>query len=160
MVAGLRSTLAAAGTDIEAETAKMRLILFSEPVSPGGDFECEVMLDKLDDSLDQALRDGFKGLWASGDMTWEFGPKRDFSKLLQYELGLEALFRERRELCGICQYHTDTLPHEAMQQSLLVHPAIFINETLVHTNPHYLKSAWPADLQTKHKLDQMIASLS
>ncbi len=35
------------------------------------------MLHKLEDALDQALSDGYKGLWATGDMTWEFGSEKN-----------------------------------------------------------------------------------
>src|ERR1700749_235490 len=58
MVAGMRSTLAAMGIDVESEIAKERLILSSEPVSSGGDFDSKAMLGKLEDSLDEALKDG------------------------------------------------------------------------------------------------------
>ncbi len=159
MVAGMRSTLAAMGVDVVSEIAKARLVLSSETVSTGEEFNSKLMLDKLEDSLNQAINDGYKGLWASGDMTWEFGPSKDFSKLLEYELGLEELFNKRKELCGICQYHRDSLPQDALRQSLLVHPSIVINDTLRHINPHYLKSSWPADLNTNHQLDELIAKL-
>lgn len=155
MVAGLRSTLAAFGIDVISEQAKSRLILSSAPVSPG-EFNGEAMLEKLGQSLDQAINDGYKGLWASGDMTWEFGPRKDFSKLLEYELGLEKLLMERKELCGICQYHKDTLPQDVLRQSLLVHPGIVISDTLSRINPHYLKFSWPAETD---KLDELISAL-
>lgn len=158
MVAGMRSTLAAMDIDV-AELAKDSLILSSDTVSPGGNFDSDVMLGKLEDLLDQAMNDGYKGLWASGDMTWEFGPQKDFSRLMEYELGLEDIFHRRKELCGICQYHHDTLPRDAMRQSLLIHPTLVINETLKFVNPHYLRSNWPADLTTNGKLDEMIAEL-
>jgi hypothetical protein len=158
MVAGMRSTLAAMDIDI-AQVTKDNLILTSEPVSSGGNFNSELMLGKLEDLLDQAMKDGYKGLWASGDMTWEFGPANDFSKLMEYELGLEEVFRRRKELCGICQYHHDTLPADAMRQSLLIHPTLMISETLKLINPYYLKSNWPTDLNTREKLDEMIAEL-
>ena len=158
MVAGMRSTLAAMDLDI-AEVTKDSLILSSDPVSSGWDFNSEAMLGQLEDLLDQAIKDGYKGLWASGDMTWEFGPSKDFSKLMEYELGLEEIFRRRKELCGICQYHNDTLPQDAMRQSLLIHPTLVINETLKIINPYYLKSNWPTDLDTHEKLDEMIADL-
>jgi hypothetical protein len=158
MVAGMRSTLAAMNIDV-AEVTKDSLILSSETVSPGGEFNCDVMLGKIEDLLDQAIKDGYKGLWASGDMTWEFGPAKDFSKLMEYEVGLEDLFHRRKEFCGICQYHHDTLPRDAMRQSLLIHPTIVINETLKIINPHYLKSNWPTDVYTNNRLDTMIAEL-
>lgn len=118
------------------------------------------MLAQLEQSIDQALQDGYKGLWASGDMTWEFGPKRDFSKLMEYELRLEDVFSRRPEFCGICQYHKDTLPNDAIRQSLLLHPGIVINETLSRVNPHYLKSSWPVDSTMHRQLDKMIDMLS
>jgi MEDS: MEthanogen/methylotroph, DcmR Sensory domain len=88
--------------------------------------------------VDQALNEGYAGLWATGDMSWEFGPKKDFSKLLAYEWRLEELFSKHPTLCGICQYHKDTLPREIAHQGLLTHQAIFINDTLSRLNPHYV----------------------
>jgi hypothetical protein len=158
MVAGMRSTLAAMDMDV-AELIKDSLILSSDTVSPGAAFDSEVMLGKLEGILDQAIGDGYKGLWASGDMTWEFGASKDFSKLMEYEVGLEKVFHRRKELCGICQYHGDTLPREAMRQGLLIHPTLVVNETLKIINPHYLKSNRPADLNTHEELDEMIAEL-
>ena len=160
MVAGMRSTLASIGIDVSYEIAKARLVLSSEPVSSGREFNSEVMLIKLEDSLNQALNDGYKGLWATGDMTWEFGPEKNFTKLLEYEWGLEELFKLRKELCGVCQYHRDTLPMEAMRHSLLTHPAVVINDTLFHINPHYLKSTLHREQsKTNYELDEMITVL-
>lgn len=159
MVAGIGSTLAALGIDVVSEISCGRLVLSSEPVTIDGEFNIEVMLSQLEDSINQAVSDGYKGLWASGDMTWEFGPKKDFSKLMEYELKLEEMFSRRKELCGICQYHQDTLPTNVMQQSLLVHQQLVINETLIRINPYYLKSIWPANENIINKLDEMIVKL-
>jgi hypothetical protein len=139
MVAGLRSYLAAAGVDVAAEAAKNRLILSSDQQHlADGRFDIDLMLRTLENLLDNALRDGCAGLWAVGDMTWELGPQRDPATLLEYEWRLEQIFHRRPELRGICQYHADTLPREIMRQSLLVHPSIFVNQTLSLINPHYL----------------------
>jgi hypothetical protein len=158
-VIGMGSTLASAGIDLASEITQGRLVLSSDPVSTDGVFNITMMLEKLEDALSQALKDGYKGLWASGDMTWEFGPEKDFSKLMEYELKLEEVFSRRKELCGICQYHKDTLPEEAVMQSLLVHRGIIVSDTISHLNPHYLKSAWPVDTDTSLKLDEMLAAL-
>lgn len=159
MVAGMRSTLAALGTDVESEIAKTRLILSGEPVSPDGEFNSTEMLSQLESALDDAIKDGFKGLWASGDMTWEFGPKQDFSKLVDYELQLEELFNKRKELQGVCQYHKDTLPLNVMRQSLLVHRSVIISDTISRMNMHFKKSLWPADLNTIRQLDASILTI-
>jgi MEDS: MEthanogen/methylotroph, DcmR Sensory domain len=105
-----------------------------------GCFDVDRMMSTLEDALDQALTDGYEGLWATGDMSWEIGPQKDFSKLLEYEWRLEEFFRKHPALGGICQYHADTLPREVLRQGLLTHPSIFINETLSQVNPHYLRA--------------------
>jgi hypothetical protein len=161
MVAGLRSRLVALGVDVMNETAKTRLVLSSNPVtSADGDFDVDLMLQNLEDAVDQALNDGHKGLWATGDMTWEFGPERNFAKLVEYELRLEKLFHKKPGLCGICQYHLATLPQQAARQGFLTHPSFFINQTLSRLNPHYAPFDPPGD-QTipSPELDAMIAAL-
>jgi hypothetical protein len=141
MVAGLRSSLAAIGIDVESDVAKARLLLSSESIaSADGDFNVEIMLDMLEGALDQALSDGYEGLWATGDMTWEFGCEKNFAKLMEYEYRLEELMQKRPELSGVCQYHQDTLPRDVTRQALLTHRMIFINETLSRVNPHYVPS--------------------
>jgi hypothetical protein len=140
MVAGIRSYLSAIDVNVAEEIEKGRLVLSSElPASENG-FDIDLMLFTLEDALNHALNDGYKGMWATGDMTWEFGPEKDFAKLLEYEFRLEELFLSRSELRGICQYHRDTLPPDAMRHGLLTHQTIFINDTLAHLNPHYTQS--------------------
>jgi len=161
MVEKMRSCLTAAGVDVANAIAKDRLVLSSETaVSADGSFDADIMMHKLEEALDQTLKDGFKGLFATGDMTWEFGSKESFAKLLEYEWRLEKLFRRRSELCGICQYHSDTLPNEVIRQGLLSHPTIFVNETLSLINQYYSQSESDAEHESKNPdLDKKISML-
>ena len=97
------------------------------------------MLAGLANAVKEALGEGYAGLWASGDMLWEFGSEKNLSKLLAYEIGLEELMRSQPALCGNCQYHLDVLPVEAVQVALYTHEAVCINEMLARLNPHYDK---------------------
>jgi hypothetical protein len=162
MVAGMRSYLAATGVDVAYETAKTSLVLSSEPEHLiDGRFDVERMIQSLSDSIDRALYDGYEGLWATGDMTWEFGPEQDFTRLREYEWRLEELFRKRPRLGGICQYHSDTLPREAVRKGLLTHPQLFISETLTIINPHYLSPiAFTRDSGEHLDVDSAIESLT
>ncbi len=139
MVAGMRSYLAAAGVDVAKDTAAGNLMLSAERphLADDRDFSSDSMITGLEEALKDALADGYAGLWATGDMSWEFGPQQDFSKLLEYEWRLEELFRKHPQLGGICQYHADTLPHDAVQKGMLVHRGLFVSETLSIINPHY-----------------------
>jgi DcmR-like sensory protein len=140
MVAGMRSYLAAAGVDVAREVEKSALVLTSARghLTDGVHFDPEQMMRSLESALNAALREGYAGLWATGDMTWELGPDADFSKLLEYERRLEEFFSTHPEMGGVCQYHAETLPRNVVQQGLVVHRALFINQTLSLINPHYL----------------------
>jgi hypothetical protein len=141
MVAGIRSYLAAADVDVEEEIARGSLVLSAARAHLADDrFDVERMIETLTTTLEQALRDGYAGLWATGDMTWEMGPRPDFSKLLDYEWRLEEFLREHPEMSGICQYHAETLPREVLRHGLQAHSSLFVNETLSVVNPHFLRA--------------------
>ena len=138
MVAGVRSYLAAAGVDVSEEVRKRALVLSSDRshlIDNG--FDAEKMLGMLGESVNQALKDGYASLWATGDMTWELGSKENFPKLLEHERGLERLFHRLPALGGICQYRRDTLPMNILEVALYTHPAVYINRTLTRINPYY-----------------------
>jgi hypothetical protein len=138
MVAGMLSYLAATGVDVTHETARGSLVLVSEQQHlVNGSFDVQRMMGTLETALDQALTDGYAGLLATGDMSWEMGPEKNFSKLLDYEWQLEEFFQTHPQLGGICQYRADALPREAIRQGLIAHPTIFLNATLSKLNPHY-----------------------
>lgn len=161
MIAGMRSYLAAAGVDVEDALAGTRLVLSSEQSHlVDGHFDLTRLLDTLEDALTRALRDGYAGLFAIGDMTWEMGPHRDFSKLLEYEWRLEEFFRVHPEMDGVCQYHVDTLPPSAVRRGVLAHRAFFVNETLSLLNPQAVdRGAFTSDMADDARLDQVAADL-
>jgi len=93
-------------------------------------------------------------------MTWEFGPRENFAKLVEYEWQLEKLFRRRPQLTGICQYHNDTLSPEIMRQGLMTHRSVYINETLSYLNTHYIEPDEPIErAPAKADLDIGLANL-
>jgi hypothetical protein len=161
MVAGMRSYLAALDVDVTAAAQQGRLVLSSETaVSADGAFDAAVMIARLDAAVTQAVEEGYAGLFATGDLTWEFGPRHDFSALLQYEWELERLFRKHPVLCGVCQYHADTLPRDALRQGLVSHPKLFINETLSVINKFHAGNAQDAALAAQNpQLDAELAKL-
>jgi hypothetical protein len=162
MVAGIRCVLYAAGTDVEQVVAKGALILASNHDHlVDGCFAPDHMIESLETAVEQAVADGYAGLYATGDMTWEFGPHQDYSTLLEYEWQLEQLFRRRPELCGLCQYHRDLLPQQAVRDGLVSHGTVFINTTLTRLNPHYarVRAIEERRKAATMQLDDMLARL-
>lgn len=163
MVAGIKSYLAAEGVDVAHEAAKGSLVLSSDQHHLVGDwhFDVDRMIEMLQRTLDQTLIDGYDGLWASGDMSWEFGPAKDLSKLLEYEWRLEEFLRAHPQMEGICQYHSDILPRNVLRNGLLTHSQLFINETLTMLNPHCgtpqaVAETVIVDPQLDHALDRLL----
>lgn len=140
MVAGMRWHLTVAGIDLVAETKRGALILSSDQGHlVGGKFDVKRMLRLLHEGLHQALADGYKGLWASGDMTWEFGNEANFDKLLEYERCLEDFMELNPRLSGVCLYHRDLLPAHAIHTALITHPSLYVSANLSEINPRYYR---------------------
>ena len=163
MVAGIKSYLAAAGVDVAREAEKGSLVLSSdrEHLVEDSSFDLHRMIETLQHSLRLALADGYEGLWASGDMTWEFGPAKNLSRLLEYEWRLEEFMREHPQMGGICQYHVETLPRDVVCQGLLTHSHLFVSQTLTLVNPLYLQAesftpAAIADPRLERILDNLL----
>jgi len=157
MIAGLRSYLAATGTDVAGSVARKQLLLSSEQqTSQSGDFDVDATLAKLEGLLREAITDGYVGLFASGDMLWEFGSERNLDKLLTYEVRLENMLRENPGLHGICQYHRDVLPASVVRAALYTHQTVYLNDTLARINPHYWE---PATLGAR-AVSEMLSQLS
>ncbi len=140
MIAGMRPYLAAEGVDVTSDIASGRLVLTSDrpQLIDGARFDLKHMTEGLSAALDSALADGFRGLWCTGDIAWEFGPERDFSSLLEYERQLDAFIDVHPNFGGVCQYHRDTLPSQAVEAGLLAHPQIFVDQTLSLVNPRFI----------------------
>lgn len=162
MVAEMRSHLEAAGVDVARETEKGTLILSSDQGHLLSDrFDVDSMLDMLREAVRQTLNDGYDGLWASGDMAWEFGAERNYSKLLEYEHALEELFQSEPALSGVCQYDMQALPADVIQWGLWTHHAVYINETVWRSNPYYepakLLTNRQADAVSRAEMQEMLA---
>ncbi len=138
MVAGMRSYLSAAGLDLKEHTGSGALVLSSDQGHlVDGKFDVDAMVKLLGQALRQAIDDGYAGLWATGDMTWELGGERNLDKLLEYERRLEEFMKNNPALSGVCQYHRDMLPPHAVRTALDTHRALYINATLSQLNPEY-----------------------
>lgn len=138
MVAGMRWHLASAGLDLQGEVGRGALILSSDQSHlAAGKFDAARMLGLLRDALNQTLADKYQGLWAAGDMTWEFGHEANLDKLGEYERGLEDFMRDNPALSGICLYHRNTLPAHAIETALIAHPSLYISSALSHLNSRY-----------------------
>src|SRR5579872_5743476 len=102
-----------------------------------GTFDPRRMVEWLSESIDDAVKAGFEGLCATGDMRWELGEDQNFEHLLEYEARLEQLFRTK-PLRGICQYHRDLVPAHAIRNALITHRSAYLGAQLKPDNFFYI----------------------
>jgi signal transduction histidine kinase len=139
MVDMTASALSARGVDTREVTRRGALLLSSDRSHlEGGSFEPAKMIDGLCRLIDGAVNEGFRGLCATGDMRWELGDDDgSFDRLLEYEAELEKVFRDR-PLKGICQYHRDLVPAQAVRDALLTHRSAWVGDVLNRDNLFYV----------------------
>jgi len=134
----VESALSAKGVDTTREASRSALLFSSDRSHlTEGRFEPDLMVDNLCSAVDDALRAGFRGLCATGDMRWELGADDNFGQLLRYEALLEQVIRDK-PLRGICQYHRAMVPPEAVRDALATHRAAYVGDTLNRDNLFYV----------------------
>jgi len=138
MIQMVDSALTDHGVDTAGEVQLRSLILSSDQSHlMNGNFEPQRMVDMLCGFVDEAVEDGLEGLCATGDMLWELGTTKNFDRLLEYEALLEEVFRSK-PLRGICQYHRNMVPAQAVRNALLAHRSVYIGEQLNSDNFFYI----------------------
>jgi signal transduction histidine kinase len=137
MVDMVESALSARGLNVGRETQRGALILSSDRGHLTDGFDPHAMVAMLTRLIDEAVRDGFQGLCATGDMRWEVGPDENFDRLLEYEALLERVFRDK-PLHGVCQYHRGMVPAHAIEDALVAHRSLYVGEVLHRDNVFYV----------------------
>ena len=112
-----------------------------------GSFDTDRMFEYLSRIYDAALAAGFKGMRASGEMTWILKKQPGWEKHLEYEAKLNLRLPSMRAI-GICQYNRAKFSTDALLNILSTHPLVLLNG-LVFRNPHYVE---PAEFLARKRL--------
>ena len=137
MVAMVQGALTVRGVEVAEEVERGALVFSSDRAPEDASFDPHAMVGMLVDMIDSAVRDGFAGLCATGDMRWELGRDENFDRVLEYEALLERVFREK-PLRGICQYHRDTVPPKSLEAAVRAHRSLHIGKWLNRDNLFYV----------------------
>ena len=120
-----RSALAAADIDV-ADALRRRAFIeatHAEVHLAGGRFDCEQMLRLLNEAVETALNDGFKGLRTCGDMSWLLMECEGREQVRDYEALLNPFFKNVRG-AGMCLYDRRRLPKHVIDAALDTHPTL------------------------------------
>ena len=133
-----RDGLRAAGIHVEREEQRGALVLLTKETGhlKGGSFNAARMISMLSTAVEDALKDGFAGLCAAGDMTWLLDEAPGSEELAEYEALLNHFYRSHRAL-GLCQYNRRRLPAAILDHGIATHPTVRIAGPILLTNPFY-----------------------
>jgi len=134
MVAGLRSCLAAAGVDVAYEVAKAALVLSSDQSHLSDRrFNIARMMARLEDAIDQALSDRYRGYGPLATWAGSSVPKAISPCSSNTNGDLKSCFGVSRRCAAFASI---TLTHFRRRRcGVLMHPSIFVrtNGSIAHT---------------------------
>ncbi|MFP5237425.1 MAG: MEDS domain-containing protein [Acidobacteriota bacterium] len=102
-----------------------------------GDFDPDWMIDFLAQAVEEAKKEGFSAVRASGEMTWALGPAGDaHSRLVEYECKLDKFFAGY-DMSGICQYNRRRFRPQTLMHVIHTHSRVVFRGELCE-NPYYI----------------------
>lgn len=103
---------------------------------PEGFFAPEYILETWRSLYTETLREGFRGIRATGETTWLRPEVPGLDRWFEYEAKLNLAVRQSPYTGIICQYDARHLDGAALYEVLNVHPLIIVRGRIVH-NPFY-----------------------
>jgi hypothetical protein len=133
-----RVDLRNAGINTDAEEKRGALVLITkrEGHLKGGSFNASRMIEMLRGAVADALKAGFAGLCAAGDMTWLLDDAPGSQEIVEYEALLNHFYSSNRAL-GLCQYNRSRLPAKMLDTCLATHRHIRVEGPMILENPFY-----------------------
>lgn len=118
------------GLDPEREIKRGALHLHTEEeiYYPNGQFEPERMMELLVQSIEQAVKDGFRGFRTAGELSWAARGDKDCNQVIGYEQKVQECFPGRPAI-GLCQYPVDLFSKQTLNAVLAAHRMHLLEES-------------------------------
>lgn len=109
---------------------KMNFLTKEEAYLKNGYFDPDEMITLLRETQDAAIREGFKGIRVTGEMTWVFTKLPGVDSLIEYEAKLNAFFPSSKSL-AICQYNEVRFDKNILLDVIHTHPKVVIDSHVI-----------------------------
>jgi chemotaxis family two-component system sensor kinase Cph1 len=127
------------GINADAATASgaLSIVTKTDAYLKDGDFDPDWMIDFLGQAVEDAKKEGFSAVRASGEMTWALGPTGEaHERLIEYECKLNAFF-PKYDMGGICQYNRHRFSAKTLMHVIHTHARVVFRGK-VCDNPYYI----------------------
>lgn len=134
----VKQAMQESGIDVKKAMASGALAVVTkhEAYLKQGYFDPDWMIGFLRQATSSALKNGYRALRATGEMTWIFGGEPGVDRLIEYEAKLNYFFPENEAL-AICQYNRNRFTPQIINNVIYTHPLV-IYGTSVCENPYYI----------------------
>lgn len=124
--------------DIEKfiKSGQFELLSSEETYHKGGYFDPDRMVELLRQNEEMAVKEGYRGLRVSGEMTWALKKQPGVDRLAEYEAKLNYFFPGSKT-SAICLYDEKKFEPKVLLNIIYTHPKIIINGSL-YQNHIYL----------------------
>ena len=139
-----RDALRAGGIDVDREERRGALVIVTKQEGhlKTGCFDPDEMIELLATFVAEALRDGYQGLCAAGDMAWVLDHAPGTERLAEYEARLNH-FCESTHVTALCLYNLKTLSPQMLEDCLATHRLVHLKRVdgpVLVENPFYDRS--------------------
>jgi hypothetical protein len=138
----LADTMRKAGVDVEAmvQTGQMVFISDRDSLLVGKRFDSYHLLSTHQTFIAQALREGWKAVRISMDLTWLTADIATPEQILKYEAASDAVFTfQNAPIIALMHYDYSKLPGLLVVELLKLHPIAVVGK-FIKRNPYYLNS--------------------
>lgn len=118
------------------DSNQLELLTREDAYLKDGFFDPDKMIELLKQTERRALKEGYKRLRVTGEMTWILTKLPGVERLIEYEAKSNYFFPGSKSL-AICQYNEGKFRPEILLDVIHTHPKIIIYNSLCD-NPHYL----------------------
>jgi hypothetical protein len=132
MVKRLHTGLKHIGVDVQREIKRgaLEIRTDNEVYLGGGNFDPEAMMQVLETSITDSVKQGFTGFRFAGEGSWAAEGRED--QLIEYERMIDAAY-EKKPAIIICQYATNLFSDKTLRGALESH-RLALTETMAGVN--------------------------
>jgi hypothetical protein len=138
----LQQAIAKLGVDVAAAQESGQLVFISErdDLLVGRRFDPYHLLSTHQTFIAQALREGWKAVRISMDMSWLTADIATPEQILKYEAASDAVFTfQNAPIIALMHYDYSKLPGQLVVEMLKLHPIAVVGK-FIKRNPYYLNS--------------------
>ena len=138
----IEQALSKAGVDVVAAQEAGQLVCITErdELLVGKRFDPYHLLSTHQTFIAQALREGWKAVRISMDMTWLTNEIANPEQVLKYEAASDAVFTfQNAPIIALMHYDYSKLPGQLVVEMLKLHPIAVVGK-FIKRNPYYLNS--------------------